>query len=166
MDEVVTLVNEKDEVIGKKVRRDLTDDECWRAICIWVEDGKGNVLMQKRTADRKVEPNMWTCAVVGTVADGDTYEITAEREAEEEIGMKGVTLTPTTKVYSKTTFGWRWYQGYIAECDQPLQAFTIQDEEVAEIAWVDKQTVIEGIRSKDPRYSVVAQRYIELFNLI
>jgi isopentenyldiphosphate isomerase len=165
MEERIAVVNEKNHVVEYKDRKNLSDKEAWRAACVWIEDGKGNVLMQKRTSDRKVDPSTWTCAAIGTVTGDDSYEATAKRELYEEIGVKNVPLKPANSVFCRSSFGSRWYKGFTAVCNKPLDTFTIQEEEVSEIQWLNKEKVIQEIKAGDPKYASTASCYIELFGL-
>jgi isopentenyldiphosphate isomerase len=49
MTEPVTIVDEKDSVLGTKDRELVNDNDRWRAVAIWVEDNEGNVLLAKRS---------------------------------------------------------------------------------------------------------------------
>lgn len=164
-DERVAVVDNKNNVIGYKLRSLLTDADCWRNSLIWIEDGKGNVLLQQRTADRSVDPLKWSCATAGTVTDEDSYEQTAIRELEEEIGLTGSTLIKGNTVFCRSSFGWRWTQGYLVTCDKPVDQFHIQTEEVAQIKWVNRATVLKEIKGGDPKYTATAKYYPEIFNL-
>lgn len=165
MNEKIAVVDKNNHVVTYKVREELDDGDCWRASCIWVEDGKGNVLMQKRASDKKVSPSTWTCAAIGTVTADDSYESTAKRELYEEIGVRNVPLKPTRTMLCRTSLGHRWYKGFTAICNKPIDTFKIQEEEVSEIAWMDKQTVLDEIEAGDPKYASTAKYYRELFNL-
>lgn len=165
MNEKIAVVDEQNHVISYKQRSELTNKDTWRAACVWIEDGKGNVLMQKRTADRKVDPSTWTCAAIGTVTADDSYEATAKREMYEEIGVKNIPLKPTRTLLCKSSVGSRWYKGFTAICGKPIDTFTIQEEEVSEIQWLDKKKVLEEIAAGDPKYAHTAKYYAELFEL-
>lgn len=165
MNEKIAIVNEDNHVVSYKDRSELTKKDYWRASAIWVEDGKGNVLMQRRTDNRRIEPSVWTCAAIGTVTADDSYESTAKRELYEEIGVRNVPLKPTRTLLCKSSYGYRWYKGFTALCNKPLDTFKIQEGEVAEIAWMDKQKVLDEIEAGDPKYASTAKCYKELFNL-
>lgn len=165
IDERVAVVDNKNNVIGYKSRSQLTNTDCWRTACIWIEDGKGNILLQQRAADSKVDPLKWTCAAVGTVAADDSYEVTAVRELAEEIGVTSIKLKAANTVFCQSSFGWRWNKGFIAICDFPIERFTIQKEEVARLKWFDKKTVLREIKGKDPKYGSTVETYPQLFNL-
>lgn len=47
-----------------------------------------SVLLQQRSPDKDAFPNCFNTSCAGHVARGDTYEATAIRELEEELGIK------------------------------------------------------------------------------
>ena len=56
---------------------------------------KGELLLQKRAANKKQNPNKWgVCA--GHIDAGETVEVSAIRELEEELGLK---VTINMKVF-------------------------------------------------------------------
>lgn len=165
MNEKIAVVDDNNHVISYKNKDELTDNECWRASCVWIEDGKGNVLMQKRVDDTKIEPSKWTCAAIGTVTADDSYESTAKRELYEEIGVRNVPLKPTRTMLCQSSFGSRWYKGFTAICNKPVESFNLQEDEVAKVAWLDKNNVLAEIEAGDPKYASTAKYYKELFIL-
>jgi 16S rRNA (adenine1518-N6/adenine1519-N6)-dimethyltransferase len=144
-DEIVALVDKNDQQIGQKNRHDLTDDDCWRIVSIWVENSHGQVLLQQRSLDKATDPGCWTPAAEGTVVLGEDYDSTAVRELEEEIGLTDHPLRKQNKVWTKFQFGSRQFQAYTVACDWPVEQFTAQASEVAALEWVDKQQVIAEI---------------------
>ena len=89
--EKIQLVDANDNIIGEKWRNELNNEDCWRIISLWITNGRAEVLLQQRSFDKKVAPGVWTAAVEGTVDYGESYLITAQRKAEEEIGLKTYT---------------------------------------------------------------------------
>lgn len=167
-DERVAVLDEKSNIIGYKSRNDLTDNDCWQTVCVWVENNDGQVLLQQRAFDRKINPGMWTNAVIGTVTGDDTEDDTALRESQEEIGLTGFELQKTKRLRYKATFGWRWAQGYKIVCEWPLEKFTIQKEEVVQLAWVDKKQLLQEITGRvkhSKPYVDVCHVWPELFDL-
>ncbi len=168
-DERIPIVDKNDKIIAYKLRKDMTDDDCKRCSCIWVENSKGQVLLQQRSSTVKDDPSLWSTAVLGTVTDDDTYDETAIRELEEEIGLTGSPLQKTNKLHYKSSFGWRMGQGYKVICDWPLDKFKIQESEVQRLEWVDKIQLIQEVTDKAPHtrnYCMVYKTWPELFNLI
>ena len=167
-DERIPIVDRDDNVLTYKKRSDMTDDDCKRCVCIWVENRKGQVLLQQRSQTVKVDPGLWGTAVLGTVTDDDTYDKTATRELAEEIGITGFPLKKTNKLHYKSSFGWRMGQGYIVVCDWPIEKFKLQESEVAQVIWVDKKQIIAEITDKSSHTLPYVMAYVtwpELFNL-
>ncbi len=168
-EEQLIIVDEQDNMLGYKPRSQRTDEDCSRSVSIWVENNKGQVLLQQRNHDKRVDPDAWTPAAEGTVSKGTSYDESALRELEEEIGLKDVKLDKRNKVYCKFSFGWRQMQGYVTHCNWPIEKFTVQKEEVAALEWVDKQRVLDEITGKKPHTRLWPQSckyWPEWFNLV
>lgn len=167
-EETVAIVNEFDKVISHKRRGELTDNDCWRGVSIWVENDQGQVLIQQRSMTKKNSPGKWSPAADGTVPRDISYDETAAKELEEEIGLRNVTLKKQNKLYRKYEFGWRQMQGYTAVCNWRIDKFQLQADEVMQIEWVDKQEVLDEISGKTPHTRLWPSSclyWVELFNL-
>lgn len=164
MPEYVTLVDEHDNVIGSKDRDELTDDDRWRIITIWITNSKNQVLLAQRALTKRINPGKWGPAVAGTVEHGDSYEQTAERELTEEIGVKA-NLTPGKVLFYKSALGKRACKAFTATVDLPIEAITIPADEVAAVKWVDGQTLWEDVAAHPDDYLREFKRMKELFDL-
>lgn len=164
--EVVYLVDENNTVIGSKLRDDLTDDDCWRSIAIWIEDDNGNVLLQQRSLTKSTSPGKWSCAVEGTVEYGSTYDETAIRELTEEIGVQDMQLQRTKLAYYKADLGSRQAQGYKLVLNWAINKFTIQESEVKQLAWRSRNEVIAEFKNKDPKFGFHASVWLDMFDLV
>lgn len=149
-EEQIILVDKHDKVIGFKSRSQRVDSDCSRSVSVWVENDNGQVLLQQRSFDKQIDPGKWTPAAEGTVSKGTSYDESAKRELEEEIGLSEVKLDKRNKVYCKFSLGWRQMQGYYVLCNWPIEKFKPQVEEVEKIEWVDKRQVIDEISGKLP----------------
>ncbi len=166
MREKVYLVDQDDNVIGSKWRDELTDKDCWRIIAIWIEDGKGNVLMQQRSYKKKLNPGKWSCAVEGTVEYGSDYDETAIRELSEEIGVDNMQLQKAKLIHYKADFGHRQTQGYKLILDWPIEKFVIQKSEVEQLAWRNKDEVISEFKKHDNKFGFHSPVWLEMFDLV
>lgn len=135
--EKVYLVDENDNVIGSKWRDELTDDDRWRVVSIWITDKEGNILLQQRSLQKDLDPGDWSAAAEGTVEFGDDYLETAYRELAEEIGIEDVKLTPTAKIEHKMrSKGSRVRQGYTCTIEHvDAEEIEIQESEVSQVRW-------------------------------
>lgn len=160
--ERVYLVNEEDVVIGEKWRDELIDDDCWRLIGVWVTDQDGNILLQQRSMKKKVGPGLWSTACEGTVEMNDSYENTAIRELEEEIGVSNVKLVPFSKAHFKSVFGWRINRTYLCKIDRKTP-ITIQESEVEQVKWFTPDE-LRAEMAKNPSSFVVPHMWKRLYN--
>lgn len=164
--ESVAIVDRDNSVLGYVKRSDLTNDHTWRIISVWIENDQGQVLLQQRSPKKTHAGGKWTCAVEGTVEGDDEFEDTARREVVEEIGLNDFELRPAKRLYYKTSHGARIGQGYQISCNCPIEKFVIQKSEVAQLKWVNRQTVIDEINAGDPKYPRSAKIWLEMFDLV
>jgi isopentenyl-diphosphate delta-isomerase type 1 len=89
MEELVDVVNEKDEVIGFAPRKGIHETKLLhRGICIFVFNENGKLWIEKRAEHCDTYPGYYNSSVTGHVSKGETYEQAAKRELEEEFGIK------------------------------------------------------------------------------
>lgn len=137
MAEQITIVDKNDNVIGHKVRDDITHDDIYRVATLWIMNSKGEILLAKRALTKSHNPGEWGPAVAGTVAYNESYKDTIFREAREELGISDFQLQELPKRYSD--YNWAHFaQDFKTILDYSLDKFTIQPEEVAEIKWFSK----------------------------
>lgn len=147
----IPIVNEQDEIIGYKDRKDRTPTDIIRVAAIWVTDENGNILIQQRKLNKKENPGKWSQAVGGTVEEGETYESNAYKEMEEEIGVKGFSLTPYKKLYAQTNVGRRFAQVYLAQIPHDT-VLKPQEEEVEALKWISPEELRKSVENNPENY--------------
>lgn len=89
--ELIDVVNEKDEVIEIKDKDSAhRDGDLHRVARIYVVNSKGEMLIHKRSENKKLNPGFWDITVGGHVRSGETYEDAAKRELKEELGINNI----------------------------------------------------------------------------
>ncbi len=159
----IPIVNEQDEIIGYKDKKERDPKEITRVSALWVTDKEGNILLAQRVFSKKNDPGKWGPAVAGTVEEGETYEQNIIKEAEEEIGLKDFSLVLGPKNRRSTSheyFG-QWFTT-IVDHDFP---FKKQDEEVEEIKWFGKQELVKLVKEKPDMFLSGFDRYLEMFKI-
>ena len=82
---------------GTKTGEGISRDEAHRAgvwhgafhcLIIYVRDGKGYALFQKRSAQKKIAPGKFDVSVGGHYASGEDARTAGPREIEEELGLR------------------------------------------------------------------------------
>ena len=131
----IPIVNEKDEIIGYKEREDRNLEDIIRITAIWITDENGNILLQQRKFDKKVNPNKWGPAASGTVEEGESYDSNAYKELEEEAGIKGINLIKSKNFFGRTANGGRRFaQLYLGKVSKD-QKLIPQESEVQQLKW-------------------------------
>lgn len=125
--EKVYVVDKNDAILEEKWRDELTDRDCWRIIAVWVENSAGEILIQQRSYNKKLNPGLWTAGVIGTVTTSESYEEAAYKELSEELGTSGITLTLRKKAHYKASVGFRNITTYGCTIDKPASEFIIPD---------------------------------------
>ena len=85
--ELVDLLNNRKELIGETCERNAVPEGKYRlSIHIWIVNDKNEILIQQRSASRKMFPNMWTNTGGACIA-GETSIETVFRELKEELNV-------------------------------------------------------------------------------
>ncbi|MFH0956416.1 MAG: NUDIX domain-containing protein [Candidatus Aenigmatarchaeota archaeon] len=102
MPEMLDVVDENDNVIGRQSRAAVHGSRMWhRGIHVFMFDRGGNFIVQKRSMKKDKSPGLFDC-LSGHVKSGFTYDETAREELEEEIGLTG---EPAPMIKLKMKYG-------------------------------------------------------------
>lgn len=154
MEEFFDVLNERGEYIGKiESRNNCHTKGLWhKAVAMFIINSKGQVLLQKRSANKKMWPNMWDITAGGHVLAGEFGFQSIIREAEEELGIS-LNKNDITFVGSSISTNVQgdivnnhFNEFYIVNKDIDETTSKLQEEEVSEVKWVDKNEIIERIK--------------------
>ena len=141
-EETVIVVNERDEVIGSAPRSRMRRERLiHRTTYVFVFSSRGGLLVQERTRTKDVYPGWYDLAAGGVLVAGETYEESAYREAEEELGLRGVALTDHFKMYYEDEMSRSFGRVYSCVHDGP---FVLQREEVASARFMLPGAILAG----------------------
>lgn len=146
MDELLDLVNEKDEVIGEVWRSEAHQNNkiIHREIGVMIYNNKNQILLQQRSKFKNNDPLMWTIACAGHVTKNKSPEETAHIELKEELGFD-TKLSFYKKSFEsrehESRFNW-WYIGEYNGND-----FVVQKEEVEEARFFSKEQFEELVKT-------------------
>src|SRR3989344_5144307 len=88
MDEIVDVVNEKDEVIGKEWKKKCHSEGIWhRVAAVLLFDSKGRMWLQTRTEKKTHDGRNLDFSASGHIISGDDYYQGAKKEMNEELGV-------------------------------------------------------------------------------
>jgi len=89
MDERIDILTSTGQVTGRTCLKSEAHVHGFyhQTVHVWFYTDDKYVLLQKRAAVKKVFPSLWDVSVAGHVAAGESIEIAAIREVQEEIGI-------------------------------------------------------------------------------
>ncbi len=86
--ELVILVDENDNPIGEMEKMEAHyKGQLHRAFSVFLHDGKGNVLLQRRALTKYHSGGLWTNACCSHPRKGESVEQAAHRRLMEELGV-------------------------------------------------------------------------------
>jgi isopentenyl-diphosphate delta-isomerase len=155
-DEPLILVNEKDEVLGykDKVSCHLGDGILHRAFSIFIFNGKGQVLMQKRSAEKPLWPLFWSNSCCSHPRKGESYQIATQRRLKEELGFT-TDLKFLFKFQYQARFGQVGSENelcavYVGRYDGPVQ---VNSREIAEWEWMEVEALEKEMQEHPERFT-------------
>jgi isopentenyl-diphosphate delta-isomerase type 1 len=144
-DEIFDVVNERDEVIGREIRREVhRRNLLHRAVHVMVFNQSGALLLQKRSMLKDNFPGVWDSSSSGHLDAGELYDACASRELREEIGL--VPERPAARLFKidgcpETGYEFVWL--YACRSEGP---FALQVEEVDRVDWFSLAEIDEWVR--------------------
>lgn len=163
-EEYLDLVNENDEVIGRKLRSEIYKEGLlnFRVVHVFIVNSKGLLWIPRRTAHKSLFPLGLDYSAAGHVESGETYDQTFVREVQEELNIDVSTvpyrtlgmLTPKdgVKVFEKV---------YEIQSDE---APSYNADDFCESYWLTPQEVVTMIENgevaKDDLAFVIKQFYM------
>ncbi|WP_223886710.1 NUDIX domain-containing protein, partial [Pseudomonas amygdali] len=86
--EQIAWVDEQDRLLGSRVRADLRERGLiGRGTYILLFNSAGELCVHRRTLSKAIYPGYWDVAAGGMVQADESYDESAARELEEELGV-------------------------------------------------------------------------------
>lgn len=153
----ILIVNENDEPVGHAEKAHAQKQGLiHRIVQVMVEDPKGRLLLQKRTADRELHPGRWDTSVGGHVDKGEDYLTAAKRETLEEIGIRGLELRELGSYRKNSMFEWRHLNRFYRVYSMVVPAdttFKPDPVEISEIRWFSVEELQHLIHQDKGRFT-------------
>ena len=88
-DELCVVVDKEDKILGYKTRYECHHDKSLihRVVGALIFNDKNQLLLQKRSQTKDMEPGLWGISAAGHVTRGQTDEDAVHRELAEELGI-------------------------------------------------------------------------------
>lgn len=133
---------------GNVIERDNSIEEGYYhlAVEVWIVDSNSQILIQKRSENKKTLPNIWGMTT-GCIVSGEESLDGAIREAKEEIGID--ISKDEIKIFRSMIHGDTLWDVYLVKKEYDVSNAILQKEEVSDIKWVStseiRQLLKEGL---------------------
>jgi len=142
-DEIWDLYDQNRMITGRKHRRGdpLEKGEYHLVVHLCIFNSKNQLLIQRRQPWKKKWPGLWDLTVGGSAVSGDNSQSAAMRETREELGLE-IDLRGIRPHFT-VNFDSGFDDYYFITKDIDISQLTLQESEVAEVKWVDKEELLE-----------------------
>src|SRR5262252_6710780 len=151
-EEIFDVVNELDEVIGRRPRSEVHRLGLrHRAVHVLVFNARGEVFLQKRSVSKDRQPGAWDSSASGHLDTGEEYDACAVRELREEIGLR-LERAPQRlfKVEARAETGQEFVWAYCCEAEGP---FTLDPVEIETGGWFAPEQVTKWMAEKPGEFA-------------
>lgn len=154
--ERLICVDSEDNILGYKSKNECHNGQgiLHRAFSLFIFNSRNELLMQKRAADKRLWPLIWSNSCCSHPREGESYEIATHRRLAEELGLKA-------DLYSLYKFQYKaqWKDEgsenelcsvYIGKTnDQPV----INPTEIANWHWISREDLKSDVSTYPDTYS-------------
>ena len=151
--EIFDVLNEYGEFTGKTATREECHEKGYwhRAVYAFIINEQGDVMLQKRSANKKLWPNLWDVTAGGHVDSGEFGRQALIREVKEELGIEikddeikylvgSTSINENGKIINK-----HYNECYLITKNIDISNLALQKEEVAEVRYFSKDELIKRI---------------------
>ena len=163
-DERFELLDEMGYPLGTTERRAVVHAKglYHRAVYCFVRDARGRVLLQRRSAEKKVGPNQWDLSVAEHLSPGEGYVEAVLRGLQEELGVtadQGALRGPLNEPHvrhlanpEKGIFDNEYVQSFeLPGYEGPVD---VNAEEVSEVRWVSLEQLQQEMEEQPQAFTV------------
>lgn len=174
-EEYFDILNAEGKKTGKTKARTLVhkDGDWHAAVHIWILNREGDILLQRRAANKDSDPNMLDISCAGHLTSGDDSIKGALRELKEELNLEvtpsELTYITTLKRSPKHNDGFvdnEFDSLYILRTDKSISDLKFQEEEIAEIFYVPYKDFKQMVKNRQPDLVYYPDEYEILFKLL
>jgi len=159
MEEFITEVDKNDNFLGLRPRSDFYKNHelIHRSTNLLLFNNKGELLLQKRSNNKKWFPGLYDFSASGTVGD-ESYEECMKREIKEELGLN-IKFVNLFKYLHSTNFGKAYKMVYTSTNNNKI---FIDKFEVELIRWIKIPKLINEIIKYPKKFT---PQFIEGINI-
>ena len=145
MEHLPIVCEHTNKELGTLPRHEAIKTGAWcRSTNVFVMNSSGELLCHQRSLKKERLPGGWSTHLGGHVGVGETYEINAQKELEEEAGL---CIRPEQLIQWRTTKLEKsrlWVREYVILQDAPASFFVPQPGEVESFKWMSIREILNS----------------------
>lgn len=156
-----------------KLRSEVHRDGDWhKSAHIWIINDNNELLIQKRSPNKDLYPNMWATSSAGHLTAGQSSIEGAMRELKEELGIdlpedKFEYLFSVKRQSSNGTFINKEFNDvYLVKLNLNISEVVLQEEEVSEIKFVHYKELEKLVNNRQEDIVAYDEEYRRLFEIL
>ncbi|HYH74860.1 MAG TPA: NUDIX domain-containing protein [Candidatus Saccharimonadales bacterium] len=161
----VIIVDDHDRPTGVAMLADAwREGLVHRSVLVMVEDGQGNILLQKRSLHMQLYPGRWDNSAAGHVDEGMTYHDAALQEVIEELGIAPTGLAEIGYLYTDDVYEGRIMKQFrkVYRLKYTQGTPTTQEEhEVTELRWFPIEEAKQMLAAQPELFSAGLRHVLE-----
>jgi len=166
-EEIIAIVDDDDNVIGETKRREIhAKGILHREAYVYLINSKKQVLLHKR-----VDMPIWDHSCSGHFPTKQSYLEAAQREFEEELGIKldkkefNEIAVEKLETIRPDMHNHRFAKIFLVRKDIPLDEFKVDEGEIVEVRYFNKSELNEMLNSQEKIFSGSAKKMIKKYIL-
>lgn len=173
--EYLDIFSKFGEPTGETIDRNIAHEKGMfhKSIHVWIVNSKGELLVQRRNANKKTYPNMLDTSFAGHVSSGESLTEAILREGKEELGLE-IDLNCLNYLFaikSEKQVRENYYENeindvYLYEKDVKIGECKFTDDEVSEIKYIDFKILEKMWKEKSTELIDHDVHYAALFYLL
>ena len=157
--EMVDKFDNKRRPLNKTTERhEKIEGEYRQSVHTWIQNSKGEFLIQKRTPNKKFFPNMWSQTGGGVDTGENTFQA-AVRECKEELGIDIDTKNMELIMSFKRKFD--FVDVWLVKQDFDISSLVLQEDEVPDAKWATVDEIRELMKEGNLAKSI--EIYFDMF---
>ena len=153
--ELIDVIDENNKLTGEIEDRWVAYNKgLWRrTVSCWIINEKGEILLQRRTANKKRNPNKWV-KTGGQIDSGESAEDAIFREVKEELGIEiPKNQIKVVDIHKSDYKSKRFVYNFIFVVNHKIDDDILQEDEVSEVKYVSIEEIELARRNKDIKYT-------------